>query len=81
MSPNLLVLAMTAPGTAASAALAVAAWRHRGEHDAALAVVAAVLTRDTGADDGPPTPDGGMPTVAPADRGADVITFPLRRAV
>lgn len=71
------------PAAVTGPALAAAWWRHRGEHDAALAVFADVRTTAGPGSNGPP--DGGQPTPtpepAPGSVGqlADVIELNTRR--
>lgn len=66
-----------APAAVAGPAVALAWWRHRGEHDAALAVLAQAQARPV-PEESPP--DGGMPQPAEAEQLAEVIPFPGRRA-
>lgn len=67
------------PAAAAGPPLALAWWRHRGEYETALAILADIRARTTTPDPDQPPPGGGIP--APADSGdvADVIDLNTRR--
>lgn len=73
MNPNLIACAVLfGPAAVACPAAAITWWRHRGEHDAALAAFATLKAQPHQA-----PPDGGMPEPAQL---AEVIPFPNRQA-
>lgn len=78
MNPSLIAATILfAPAAVAGPAVALAWWRHRGEHEAALAAFASVQQPAPFE----PPPDGGMPTPATEpEHLAQVIPFPTRHA-